>query len=116
MLQPYLILAFTSFLAMAGGPDTQWRGFRGNDGLGVADGFPTLTNWNAEEGTNIQWKIPIPGMAHASPIIEIVSGKEQEIASESLAVLAWAILPIVVGMAYSTQRPCVVPPIFTRPF
>lgn len=88
MLQPYLILFFSSFLAMAGAPtDSHWRGFRGNDGLGVADGFTTPTHWNAEDGTNIKWKLPIPGLAHASPIVwgdsvyvlTAVSGKDDEL-------------------------------------
>lgn len=45
-----------------------WPGFRGHNATGVAEG-PTPTNWNAEDGTNIAWKTPIPGLAHSSPIV-----------------------------------------------
>jgi outer membrane protein assembly factor BamB len=29
----------------------------------------TATEWNVEEGTNIRWRTPIPGLAHSSPVI-----------------------------------------------
>ena len=46
-----------------------WPSFRGANASGVADGKPTATNWDATKGTNILWKTPIPGLAHASPVV-----------------------------------------------
>lgn len=46
-----------------------WASFRGNNAAGVAEGKPTPVRWDAPKGENIRWKTPIPGLAHASPII-----------------------------------------------
>ena len=46
-----------------------WPSFRGANASGVADGKPTPTSWDATKGTNILWKTPIPGLAHASPVV-----------------------------------------------
>jgi len=46
-----------------------WPSFRGANASGVADGKPTPTTWDATKGTNIRWKTPIPGLAHASPVV-----------------------------------------------
>jgi outer membrane protein assembly factor BamB len=46
-----------------------WPSFRGANASGVADGKPTPTTWNVEKGENILWKTPIPGLAHASPVV-----------------------------------------------
>ena len=46
-----------------------WPSFRGANASGVADGKPTATSWDATKGTNILWKAPIPGLAHASPVV-----------------------------------------------
>lgn len=46
-----------------------WPSFRGANASGVADGKPTPTTWDATKGTNILWKTPIPGLAHASPVV-----------------------------------------------
>ncbi|MEK6324931.1 MAG: PQQ-binding-like beta-propeller repeat protein [Acidobacteriota bacterium] len=46
-----------------------WPSFRGTNASGVADGKPTPTSWDATKGTNILWKTPIPGLAHASPVV-----------------------------------------------
>src|ERR1044071_4712748 len=59
-------------LALAAESDS-WPGFRGRDGVGVADGYPLPASWNADpsEGkmSGIQWKTPVPGLGHSSPII-----------------------------------------------
>jgi outer membrane protein assembly factor BamB len=36
---------------------------------GVDDSAPLPTTWNIETGANIRWQTPIPGLAHASPIV-----------------------------------------------
>ena len=46
-----------------------WTSFRGTNAAGVAEGKPTPVRWDASKGENILWKTPIPGLAHASPII-----------------------------------------------
>ncbi|MBN2864067.1 MAG: PQQ-binding-like beta-propeller repeat protein [Bacteroidales bacterium] len=43
--------------------------FRGEDGRGIAGGSGYLTDWNGEDGTNIKWKIPVPGNGKSSPVI-----------------------------------------------
>jgi outer membrane protein assembly factor BamB len=46
-----------------------WPSLRGPGASGVADGqHPPLT-WGVKTGTNVQWKTPIPGLGHSSPII-----------------------------------------------
>lgn len=46
-----------------------WPQFRGEKANGVADGKPVPTKWNSETGENIAWKVEIPGLAHASPVV-----------------------------------------------
>jgi outer membrane protein assembly factor BamB len=50
-----------------------WPAFRGPNGSGVADGYPTPTRWNGDpalgEAVGITWKTAIPGLGHSSPII-----------------------------------------------
>ena len=44
----------------------RWRGPRG-DGTSFETDIPT--QWDAESGQNIAWKVPIPGIGHSSPIV-----------------------------------------------
>ncbi|HEU4386579.1 MAG TPA: PQQ-binding-like beta-propeller repeat protein [Blastocatellia bacterium] len=46
-----------------------WPSFRGDHASGTADGASTPTAWDGEKGVNILWKVPIPGLAHSSPIV-----------------------------------------------
>ena len=46
-----------------------WPSFRGPSASGVADEQSLPLHWNAENSAQILWKIPIPGLAHSSPII-----------------------------------------------
>ena len=48
---------------------SNWPSFRGQNSAGVAEGYPTSTVWNLEKSERIHWKVPIPGLAHSSPII-----------------------------------------------
>jgi len=48
---------------------TNWPSFRGYSAKGVAEGFATAEEWDLEQGTNIQWRVPVPGMSHSSPVI-----------------------------------------------
>ena len=46
-----------------------WPQFRGPGSSGVQEGFSTPVGWNVEEGKNVAWKTPIPGLGHSSPVI-----------------------------------------------
>lgn len=46
-----------------------WPGFRGANAAGNGDGQNPPVSWDAEKNINIAWKTPIPGLAHASPIV-----------------------------------------------
>ena len=46
-----------------------WPGFRGPSASGVADGQRLPDTWNGASGANVRWKIPVPGLAHSSPIV-----------------------------------------------
>ena len=56
---------------------TDWPGFRGSAGRGVADSHPLPTTWNGNntkgeltsERKNVVWQIPIPGLGHSSPVV-----------------------------------------------
>ncbi len=47
----------------------EWSSFRGPGGSGVADGTNPPTEWDVEQGVNVAWKTPIPGLGHSSPIV-----------------------------------------------
>lgn len=46
-----------------------WPQFRGPQAGGVDASAPAPVRWNVETGENIRWRAPVPGLAHASPII-----------------------------------------------
>jgi outer membrane protein assembly factor BamB len=48
--------------------DFNWPQFRGRSGAGVMN-TNVSTEWDAESGKNIDWKVRIPGIGHSSPII-----------------------------------------------
>ena len=45
-----------------------WPQFRGPQASGVSEDAAPRT-WNLETGENVRWQTPVPGLAHASPII-----------------------------------------------
>ena len=47
----------------------EWPSFRGPRGSGILDGAHSPTVWDVEKGINVQWKTPIPGLAHSSPVV-----------------------------------------------
>jgi len=67
------LAGFTAF-ALAWGALTinalaeNWPQFRGANASGVSAKAAPVT-WNVESGENVRWNIPIPGLAHACPII-----------------------------------------------
>jgi outer membrane protein assembly factor BamB len=62
-----LPLLFTLFTPHAPA-DGNWPQFRGPEAGGVSKLAAPVT-WNLESGENIRWQTPVPGLAHASPII-----------------------------------------------
>ncbi len=48
---------------------TNWPRFRGALATGIAEGHATPTTWSVETSKNILWKVPVPGLAHSSPVI-----------------------------------------------
>ncbi|PYV31338.1 MAG: hypothetical protein DMG09_25970, partial [Acidobacteria bacterium] len=46
-----------------------WPSFRGERASGVANGKPTPTKWDAVKGENVLWKVSIPGLSLASPVV-----------------------------------------------
>jgi outer membrane protein assembly factor BamB len=46
-----------------------WPSFRGQFASGRAEGKKTPVSWDVEKSINILWKIPIPGIAHSSPVV-----------------------------------------------
>ncbi len=53
--------------------EQNWPQFRGPEGLGIAEGFPTRTAWNVDPASGkpegMMWRTEIPGLGHSSPII-----------------------------------------------
>jgi len=49
--------------------EQDWPSFRGPSASGVAEGYSTPAKWDLEQGKNIRWKTPVPGLAHSSPTI-----------------------------------------------
>ncbi|MFH0761960.1 MAG: PQQ-binding-like beta-propeller repeat protein [Bacteroidota bacterium] len=47
----------------------QWPQFRGYRGAGILDQAGTPITWSLGKKENILWDIPIPGLAHSSPVI-----------------------------------------------
>jgi outer membrane protein assembly factor BamB len=46
-----------------------WPQFRGPGARGLDESQASPTHWNVETGANIRWQTPLPGLAHASPIV-----------------------------------------------
>ena len=67
-----LALGAAALLAVPGAssaPGDNWPGFRGPSASGVADGQKLPDTWSGVSGSNIKWKIAVPGLAHSSPIV-----------------------------------------------
>jgi len=71
---PVRRISHTSTARPAKQPDSKsakgsWPSFRGAQASGVADGQNLPDTWNVKAGENILWRIPIPGLAHSSPVV-----------------------------------------------
>lgn len=71
MNKEYSVSTLLICLCLAGSLFAQqnWPSFRGAQGSGVVEGFATPAKWDIEASENVLWKVPIAGLAHASPII-----------------------------------------------
>jgi outer membrane protein assembly factor BamB len=65
----YLAAAWVVFWLPGVGQAADWPQFRGPQASGVDASAPVPIRWDLETGRNIRWKTPIPGLAHASPIV-----------------------------------------------
>ena len=50
-------------------PGVDWPSFRGINGAGTAEGFPTATTWNVPENKGVMWSTAVAGLGHSSPVI-----------------------------------------------
>lgn len=50
-------------------PPLFWPGFRGPNGLGVANVDAPPTAWDGKSGSNILWKVAIPNPGYSSPVV-----------------------------------------------
>jgi outer membrane protein assembly factor BamB len=67
MIRLPLIGLFVFFVSSAGAQN--WPSFRGPNRSGIADEQNLPLRWNIQDSTHIQWKIPIPGLSHSSPVV-----------------------------------------------
>ncbi len=49
--------------------ERQWPSYRGYYSSGVLDNTSFPDQWDVEEGTNIKWKVDVPGLALSCPIV-----------------------------------------------
>jgi outer membrane protein assembly factor BamB len=64
-----LPVVFVSFAVTLPAAAANWPQYRGLQASGIEDSSALPTQWNIETGENIRWQTPIPGLAHASPIV-----------------------------------------------
>src|SRR5262245_34475811 len=67
--QSTVLLLCILLLSCASASAQNWPAFRGANASGAADGQNPPTKWSVEKNENIVWKTPIPGLAHASPVV-----------------------------------------------
>ena len=65
----FVLATVTATPLVFSAPDDNWPGFRGPSASGVADGQRLPDTWSGVSGANVRWKIPVPGLAHSSPIV-----------------------------------------------
>jgi outer membrane protein assembly factor BamB len=67
------VLFALNLCSSGSGEDTRtpsgWPSFRGWFANGIAEGYGMPVDWNVKSGRNVEWKIPLPGLGHSSPIV-----------------------------------------------
>ncbi len=66
---PVLVVLLGILVPPGNGWAGNWPQYRGPGASGVDDSRPVPTSWNLETGENLRWQTPIPGLAHAAPIV-----------------------------------------------
>ncbi|HEX5216327.1 MAG TPA: PQQ-binding-like beta-propeller repeat protein [Vicinamibacterales bacterium] len=111
-----LLAGVTAVIAGFSAPAAQqvdsWPRFRGPSATGIADKQNLPDRWDGVAGTNVRWKVEVPGLAHSSPIVwgdrlfvtSAVSGNAKATfkpglygegtASEDTSVQRWVVLAI----------------------
>lgn len=64
-----ILLAVVWVYADSPRPGIDWPSFRGPGARGVAEGAPAPTTWDVPANKNVKWRVPVPGLAHSSPIV-----------------------------------------------
>jgi len=65
-----LILSSIVLIAMLTAANAQnWPQFRGPGATGVTEGLAKPVKFDASTSQNVRWKLPIPGLSHASPVV-----------------------------------------------
>jgi len=64
---PYSFLCIILIVSCAAAQN--WPSFRGPNATGVVEGRTMPVKWDAEKSSGILWKMPIPGLAHSSPVV-----------------------------------------------
>src|SRR5437870_747594 len=62
-------LLFGSWAVALGVSGADWPQFRGPQASGLDTNSSAPIHWNVEQGENVRWRTPIPGLGHSSPII-----------------------------------------------
>jgi outer membrane protein assembly factor BamB len=65
------VLAIGIFLVLSNhfADAANWPQFRGPQASGTDTSALAPVEWNVEAGQNIRWRTPVPGLAHAAPIV-----------------------------------------------
>ena len=78
MLQPRFVFGVAALLAASVAvvrpsadpkPGVDWPSFRGINGAGIAEGFPTATSWDVPAGKGVKWSVDVAGLGHSSPVV-----------------------------------------------
>lgn len=63
------VLALAVLLSAAQAKTDNWPQFRGVNAEGIAQNQDLPQTWDVTTGSNLLWKVPIPGLGHSSPVV-----------------------------------------------
>ena len=66
------VALFTAIASGVRGQDvksTDWLQFRGAHARGIDDANSLPVSWDVQKGENRLWRVPVPGLAHSSPVV-----------------------------------------------
>jgi outer membrane protein assembly factor BamB len=63
------LFSLASYFAVTVVFGANWPQYRGPNASGLDESTVLPTTWNLATGENVRWQTPIPGLAHASPIV-----------------------------------------------